>query len=463
MLDLVWGRIAEAEEGYAFRGVMAGEEKELDDPVWIPRLGKALVEDPVLKGERREEYLHWAKAFFWFCRETGWDPKMVGGRDDFAVELGNIGRSKEHVGRARVAVAKLQRIMEEFDREGGGKSVDSGNGLDVADDSKGKRAAPSDWDEVRKRLEAAIGIRHYSRKTLKTYAHWINGFSKFLKLKEPSWIEGRDAHEYLTYLAMDRKIAATTQNQAFNALLFLFERVLEIELTGLEETPRAKKGMNVPEVLSREEVHLLLDQLEYPYDIFFTLSYGCGLRLGEALALRIQDVDMGLGTLVVHRGKGGKSRKLPLPVRILPKLKGHLLLVRDLFEEDRKMKTGGVFLPESLERKMPGAPKEWPWYWVFPAKEPTWVKEEGRHRRYHLHESLVQKNLKETVDRSGLSKRVSAHTFRHSYATHLIMMGMDIRTLQELMGHSDVKTTQIYTQAVRQLSKGPMSPLDAMP
>lgn len=445
--DVEWG-----EDGIGSSGM------EQEEPVWIPRLARALAADPGMRGRRSGEYLHWAKAYLWFCRETGLEPLEEGSGEDFVSELAQMGRRREGVERARVAVAKLRAVMAEKEERG-----QSWPTMSPAGEAEVSGQRLSDWDQVRAKLEAEIRLRHYSRKTLKTYAHWINGFARFVNLKEPAWLEAQDARDYLAFLAMERRIAASTQNQAFNALLFLFERVLEREITGLEGTPRAKKGTNVPEVMSREEVNLLLETLEYPFDVFFTLCYGCGLRLGEGLALRIQDVDLALGSVTVHRGKGGKSRRLPLPVRIIPKLKSHLVLVRDTYEEDGRQKTRGVFLPDALERKYPAAVREWPWYWVFPAKELSWVKEEAGFRRFHLHESLVQKTLKEAVDRSGLSKRVSAHTFRHSYATHLLMMGMDIRTLQELMGHSDVKTTQIYTQAVRQLSRGPMSPLDALP
>lgn len=433
-------------------------EVEWEDPVWIPRLARALGADPGMRGAGSGECLQWAKAYLWFCRETGLGPAVGSSEEEFVSELAQMGRSREGMVRAGIAVAKLREVMEAWESGGRNPGVAAPEG-GVA----GLPAGLADWEQVRAKLETEIRIRHYSRKTLKTYAHWINGFARYLKLKEPSGVEAQDARDYLEFLALEKKIAASTQNQAFNALLFLFERVLEREITGLEGTPRAKKGTNVPEVLSREEVNLILEMLEYPYDVFFTLCYGCGLRLGEGLALRIQDVDLALGSVTVHRGKGGKSRKLPLPKRMLPKLKSHLVQVRELYDEDRKEKSRGVFLPNALERKYPAAPREWPWYWAFPARDRTWVKEEAGFRRFHLHESLVQKTLKDVVERSGLSKRVSAHTFRHSYATHLLMMGMDIRSLQELMGHADVKTTQIYTQAVRQLSPGPMSPLDAFP
>jgi integron integrase len=303
-------------------------------------------------------------------------------------------------------------------------------------------------------------MRHYSRKTLKTYAHWAASFGEFMGHRLPEEVDSGDAKSFLEHLALERKIAASTQNQAFNALLFLFKHVLNRELADLEGTVRAKRGMNVPEVMTKEEVHRVFRFLAYPYDLFFKLLYGCGLRLGEGLALRIMDLDFAQGSVTVHRGKGAKSRRVPLPRLVRPALEEHLAKVRGIFEGDAGVGTAGVFLPDALERKYPRAPKEWPWFWVFPGRETTWVPELGQHRRRHLHESHAQKAIKEAVGKAGIGKRASAHTFRHSYATHLLQMGADIRTVQVLLGHDDVKTTQIYVHALQGLERGPVSPLD---
>lgn len=321
-------------------------------------------------------------------------------------------------------------------------------------------AAERAWSAIRDRVGEAIRLRHYSRKTLKTYGYWAAQFGEYMRHRLPEEVDSEDAKGFLEYLALERKIAASTQNQAFNALLFLYKHVLNRDLADLEGTVRAKQGMNVPEVLTKEEVHRVFRFLDYPYDVFFKLLYGCGLRLGEGLALRIMDLDFALGSLTVHRGKGAKSRKVPLPRLLRPALEEHLVQVRGIFDGDARDGSGGVFLPDGLERKYPGAPKEWPWFWVFPGREKTWVPESRQHRRMHLHESHAQKTIQEAVGKAALGKRASAHTFRHSYATHLLQMGTDIRTVQVLMGHADVKTTQIYTHALQSLTRGPLSPLD---
>jgi integron integrase len=257
-------------------------------------------------------------------------------------------------------------------------------------------------------------------------------------------------------------VSASSQNQAFNALLFLYSRVLGKELSDLAETPRAKRVKTVPVVLSHAEVNLVLSRLEGVYRLLGQLIYGCGLRLQEGLCLRVQDLDFGLGMVVVHSGKGGKSRRIPLPAKILPALKSHLERVRKGFEDDLKVGFSGVMMPEALERKYPGAATSWPWQWVFPGDKLTPVPDAGGMKRAHMHETSFQKEMKKAVDAAGVSKHASTHTLRHSFATHLLQLGYNIRTIQELLGHADVKTTMIYTHAAPALGNRVISPLDAL-
>jgi integron integrase len=434
----------------------------------MPRFVEMLAAEPGVPREQKTYYVYWARSFLRFCETGGHHPGGLEGRRKFVGSLAQYGRPVFILKQAEKAVRILQRLIarpdaseavsEEPRKDRTAKGLEGSENRESIDALE--RRAVDGWEAARKKVADEIRIRHYSRKTLKTYVHWTRVFARYLEIRMPEEVDSGDARAFLEHLALERKIAASTQNQAFNALLFLYNHVLNKDLSDLETTPRAKKGMNVPEVLTREEVQQVFRYLGPPYDVFFQLLYGCGLRLGEGLGLRIKDLDFGLGCLTVHRGKGGKSRKVPLPLRLRAALEDHLKRVRKVFESDERDAIGGVFLPEALEGKLPGAARDWSWFWVFPAKERTAVPERRELRRSHLHESQAQKAIKEAVTKAGLVKRASAHTFRHSYATHLLQMGTDIRTVQILLGHEDVKTTQIYVHALSGLSKAPMSPLD---
>ena len=316
------------------------------------------------------------------------------------------------------------------------------------------------WDEAMGKLAAEIKIRHYSRKTLKTYADWVRKFQRFLSNKPPEELSSLDVKEYLTYLAVKQRVASSTQNQAFNALLFLFRHVLKKDYGDMRDVPRAKKSKYIPVVLSRQEVDIVLSHLEYPFDIVVGLLYGCGLRLFECLGLRVQNFNFQDGMLTVH-GKGGKDRTIPLPKKLIPKLEAQLEVLRELHDKDLAAGYAGVFLPDSLEKKYPSAAKDFIWQWFFPQKGLTLIPGTKEYRRYHLHESKVQDALKKAVRSAKLTKRVRSHTFRHSFATHLLQAGYDIRTIQTMLGHSDVRTTMIYTHCIPGKSaKEAKSPLD---
>jgi integron integrase len=256
-------------------------------------------------------------------------------------------------------------------------------------------------------------------------------------------------------------MAASSQNQAFNALLFLFRHVLEKEFGQLEGVVRAKRRRYIPVVLSREEVDRVLGQLAYPYDMVAKLLYGCGLRLFECLKLRVQDVNLAMVVVTVHDGKGQKDRTVPLPQVMVPELRAQLERVQQVHQEDVARGYAGTFLPGALADKYPRAATEFGWQWLFPAKTLTLVPATQEYRRYHVHETQVQKALKQAVGRSQIPKRASAHTLRHSFASHLLQANYDIRTIQELLGHSDVKTTMMYTHTVRSVTlKEAKSPLD---
>ncbi|GJQ58442.1 MAG: hypothetical protein SCALA701_12430 [Candidatus Scalindua sp.] len=270
-----------------------------------------------------------------------------------------------------------------------------------------------------------------------------------------------EVKEFLTFLAIKRKVSASTQNQAFNALLFFYRHVIKKDFENLKDTPRAKRTRYIPVVLSRPEIDEIFMHLLYPYDLVSKLLYGCGLRLFECLNLRVQNFNFDTSILTIHDGKGKKDRTVPLPETIVPDLKAHLERVKNLHQMDLDANYSGVFLFDMLDKKYRNCAKELIWQWFFPAKTLTLVPETGEFRRYHLHESHVQKAIKRAVGKSKIAKRASAHTFRHSFASHLLQANYDIRTIQELLGHSDVRTTMIYTHTIKsQTVKEAKSPLD---
>jgi integron integrase len=266
---------------------------------------------------------------------------------------------------------------------------------------------------------------------------------------------------FLTFLAVTRQVSVSTQNQAFNALLFFYRHVLNKDFGKVEGVVRAKRKPYIPVVLSREEIEAVLRHLAPPYNLVVKLLYGCGLRLFECLRLRVQCFNFDAGILTVHDGKGQKDRTVPLPERIVPELRKHLESLKDLHQRDLDRGYAGVFLVNALEKKYPKVVREFIWQWFFPARQLTLVPETGEYRRYYLHETHVQTAIKDAVGKARICKRASTHTFRHSFASHLLQANYDIRTIQELLGHSDVRTTKVYTRMVKRVTiKKAKSPLD---
>ena len=322
------------------------------------------------------------------------------------------------------------------------------------------KAIDDPWSIAVDSLKNEIQLRHYSKKTLKAYSLWAEKLRYFTKNKLPESLTPEDVKAFLTFLAVKKKVSASSQNQAFNGLLFFFRHVLKKEFGKIEGVVRVKRKPYIPVVLSREEIDCILQNLQYPFDLVVKLLYGCGLRLFECLNLRVKDFNFDAGLLTVH-GKGKKDRTVPLPETIRNDLKGQINRVIALHDTDLKDGYSGVFMPDRLEKKYQNAPKELIWQWFFPARELTFVSEANEYRRYHLHETHVQKAIKWAVRKSKLLKRASAHTFRHSFASHLLQANFDIRTIQELLGHSDVRTTMIYTHTVKSRTiKESKSPLD---
>lgn len=331
----------------------------------------------------------------------------------------------------------------------------------LSTEKHGSEILSADWRPVYDNLKAEISLRHYSPKTLRSYTGWARRFQDYTRSKDTKLLSSADVKDYLTFLAVKRKVSASSQNQAFNALLFFYRHVLKKDFGDQKDVPRAKRRPYIPVVLSREEVDTIIKKLSSPYDLVVNLLYGCGLRLFECLNLRVGCVNFDTGILTVHDGKGQKDRTVPLPEKIMPELKAHLESVIDLHEEDLKADYAGTFLPDSLQKKYKNAARELVWQWFFPGKTLTFVPNEKALRRYHLHESHVQRAIRSAVKKSRIPKRATAHTFRHSFASHLLQANYDIRTIQELLGHSDVRTTMVYTHTIQSRTiKEARSPLD---
>jgi integron integrase len=313
------------------------------------------------------------------------------------------------------------------------------------------------------RVRQEIRTRHYSRRTEKAYLHWIKRFIFFHGVRHPAAMGEAEVTRFLSSLAVDGRVAASTQNQALSALLFLYKEVLAQPLPWLDDIAPAKRPVRLPVVLSREEVQAILAHLHGTSRLMGTLLYGGGLRLLECCRLRVKDVDFAAKQIIVRNGKGDKDRGTLLPVVATSDLPRHLEAVHLQHQRDLDRAAGWVELPGALGRKYPNAGREWGWQWVFPATRFYRDPETGQRRRHHLHESVLQRTVKEAVRRAGVAKPATPHTFRHSFATHLLEDGYDIRTVQELLGHSDVSTTMIYTHVLNRGWGAVRSPADRLP
>ncbi|HIJ80967.1 MAG TPA: integron integrase [Desulfuromonadales bacterium] len=431
-----------------------------------------------VKNELLSDYLKWLRFFLDFCEKHN----IEGGESNrlrrFIDKLKSKGQAEDQRRQAFHAITLYFALLKERSSGSVGNNsqkdatgTDSEQELPTAPVQVARRSQYSEsgyqeksdspeWDAVMEAMANEIKVRHYSRKTLKTYANWSRQFQRFLKNKPPQELTGDDVKSYLTYLAVDCHVASTTQNQAFNSLLFFYRHGLKREFGELRDVPRAKKSRYVPMVLSRDEIDAILAQMANPFDLVVKLLFGCGLRQFECLQLRVGDFNFDAGKLTIH-GKGKKDRTVPIPVAILPELQKQIKVVGELHDRDLAAGYDGVFLDDAVERKYPRAPKEFSHQWFFPQKYLTQVAETGQRRRWHLHESELQEALYPAVRKAKIPKRVTSHTFRHSFATHLLQAGYDVRVIQTLLGHSSLKTTMIYTHCVPVGTvKEPKSPLD---
>lgn len=308
----------------------------------------------------------------------------------------------------------------------------------------------------------AIRVRHYSIRTEQAYVGWIKRFILFHGKRHPREMGDADVASFLTHLAVNDRVAAATQNQALNALVFLYKVVLDRPLGKIQGAIRAKKPQRLPVVLTAGEVRGVLQQLSGTYWLVACLLYGSGLRLMEAMRLRVKDLDFDHRAILVRQGKGAKDRVVTLPDGLIDPLKQHLGHVRMLHDKDLADGFGAVYLPYALERKYPNAPREWHWQYLFPSGKRSMDPRSSTERRHHIDETCIQKAIRVAVRKADIKKPASCHTLRHSFATHLLERGMDIRTVQEHLGHKDVRTTQIYTHVIQRGGNAVVSPLNAL-
>jgi len=319
-----------------------------------------------------------------------------------------------------------------------------------------------DWNKFEKAVRQALRIEHYSIRTERTYWGWIRRFVSYHHRQKPSTMGGKEVHQFLSDLALNQNVSASTQNQALNAIVFLYRKVLKLDLEKIGDFPRARKRKRLPVVASRGEVQAVLSRMKGTEGLMARLLYGTGMRLMEVHRLRVQDLLFDQNMIIVRSGKGDKDRRVPLPESLKPELKRHLKERNKLFLQDREMGMHEVELPDALARKYPNAPYEWKWQFVFASRDYSIDPRTGVKRRHHQHEIRLQRAVRRAAHEARLTIRFTPHTFRHCFATHLLEAGQDIRTVQELLGHSHVNTTMIYTHVLKKGPLGVISPLDTL-
>lgn len=416
---------------------------------------RLFVEKVRSKGKSEKSLQQAALALSLFFQSQGKNSRTVTQTEKVPEMLASLpaGRTPSATAVPRSSAVPGAAVVGRVTGRGGGRKYDEWWCL--------QKTRSPEWDGIIEKLSDEIKARHYSRKTLKAYAEWSRKFQFHLKDKDPADLSSEDVKAYLTHLAVKSNVSASTQSQAFNGLLFLFRHILKKDFGDQKDVPRAKRSSYIPVVLTRQEVDSVLRHLAHPYSLVVKLLYGCGLRLFECLKLRVQHFNFDEGVLTVMDGKGKKARTVPIPQTIMHELLEQMERIKALHDEDLKVGYAGVFLDDALEKKYRNAARDFIWQWFFPQQTLTLLQERKELRRYHLTDKDVQEPLFRAVRKARLTKRVTSHTFRHSFATHLLQANYDIRTIQTLLGHADVRTTMIYTHCVPSKTlKELKSPLD---
>ena len=340
----------------------------------------------------------------------------------------------------------------------------AGNAASLSPNTVPEKADPASHDPaiVLAKMRELIRLKHFALSTERTYLDWARRFFAFISQRGSSAWCAEDVRDFLSYLAVSRNVSSSTQNQAFNALLFLFREILKVDMKGLDSTIRAKRGPRLPTVLSVAEVQELFGQMTGKPLLMTRILYGAGLRLMELARLRVQDIDFDGGMIFVRSGKGDKDRTTILPQAVSDDLQKHLVQVKEMHVQDLAAGHGEVYLPGALARKYPNADRKWGWQYVFPSGRLSVDPRTGAVRRHHMSDKSIQNAMRAAVRKAGIIKHATVHTLRHSFATHLLMNGVNIREVQDLLGHKHVETTMIYTHVMRDMTKAPKSPLDLL-
>ncbi len=432
---------------------------------------RACVEENRVRPDRSQFYVNWAKDFANFLPEK---PLKDRSRKDVEAFQADLGKRRSiadwQVKQAEHALKILYEIF--LPRYAPKRQTAVGpTGKHPPQEAIAKaggfrdRVIPGEverqFSELVEAVKTEVRSRHYSYRTETSYLDWIRRFIAFHDYADPRGLDASaSVKTYLDYLAVEREVAASTQNQALNALVFFYGQVLRKPLGEMEEFARAKRPRRMPEVMTRDEVQRLLSKMSGITGLMAGLMYGSGFRLMECVRLRVKDIDFAQHQIMVRDGKGQKDRVTMLPERFAGPLQEHLARVKAIYEQDLAEGTAGVYLWPALERKYPNAGKEWIWQYVFPAKSLSVDPRSGKVRRHHINETLVQKDVKEAAAEAAINKKVSCHTLRHSFATHLLEAHYDIRTVQELLGHANVVTTMIYTHVLNRPGLSIKSPAD---
>jgi len=396
-------------------------------------------------------YIGWLNKFMAYYNGS-LDHVSLSDLKDFGDDLYHQGYEEWQVTQAQEAVLLyIEKFLE--------KSIA------YRDDKKEKNPMGHDksiktWEQAKDIFINRMRLRHYSYNTEKTYREWIRRFIQYTRQNSPLNVTTEHVKRFLTYLAVERKVSSSTQNQAFNALLFLYREVLGQEFGDFRHTIRAKKSSNIPVVLTKEEIKKIFTYLPEKSKLALTLIYASGIRVTECVRLRVKDLDFGNHMLVVRSGKGDKDRVSLLPDFLHDPIKQHLEMVKKTHDSDLAKGHGAVFLPQALERKYPKANREWAWQYVFPSANLSVDPRSSVVRRHHIGQQVLQRAMRSAVTKTNIAKAASVHTLRHSFATHLLQTGYDIRTVQELLGHKDVSTTMIYTHVLKHGPLGVKSPAD---
>ncbi|HBA53355.1 MAG TPA: integron integrase [Syntrophorhabdus aromaticivorans] len=432
---------------------------------------RACLEENRVSPDRSAYYVGWVKDFVRFLPGKGLRDRSMEDIEGFLASMRKRrGISEWQVKQAERALTILYEVflpgyaprteeMEENEREQATKNVPSRKG--VLRDQSVPGEVERQYAALLDTLRTEIRARHYSIRTETAYVDWVRRFVAFHCYADPTGLDATaTVKEYLDFLAVEREVAASTQNQALNALVFFYTHALRKPFGEMETFVRAKRPRRLPEVMTRDEVQALFGQMEGVMVLMAGLMYGGGLRLMECVRLRVMDIDFARCRIMVRDGKGQKDRVTMLSERFAGPLRDHLARVKVVYEEDRGKGVPGVYMWPAMARKYPRAASEWKWQYVFPAKSLSVDPRSGLVRRHHINESLVQKAVKEAAARAGLTRRISCHTLRHSFATHLLEARYDIRTVQELLGHADVSTTMIYTHVLNRPGLSVISPAD---